>query len=149
VAGDIAVPFSARPAPAYKTAKITDRFAPASGKPSAVVVTAKEFDQALGEGKIVYLNIGSNRGAAVGSYLRVFRTYRDMDNDVFQQATSYYLPELTTLNAVPSMKRSERAQLPRSVLGEVMLLSVEDESATGIVTFSREEIFVGDEVEME
>jgi hypothetical protein len=47
------------------------------------------------------------------------------------------------------LTRAELASLPRSVLGEIMLISVEEDSASGIVTFSREDIVLGDMVEIE
>ena len=47
------------------------------------------------------------------------------------------------------LTRAELASLPRNVLGEIMLISVEEGSSSGIITFSREEITLGDMVEIE
>ena len=70
LAGDIAIPFNARNAPALKTPRMTDRFAPSSGKATGLIAAAKEYDAWLGEGKIVYLNLGSAQGVQPGSYFR-------------------------------------------------------------------------------
>lgn len=149
LAGDALVPFDLRAAAAYKIPRVTDRFAPSSGKPSGLIVSSKEFDQVVGEGKIVYLNVGSSQGAVPGSYLRVFRSFLSMDTDIFQQVTRSYAREMTAVRPAPRLNRAERAALPRDVLGEVLVLSAEEGSSTGIITFSREEIFLGDEVEVE
>lgn len=149
VAGDLAIPLAARPAPPYHSPKVVERFAPSSGKSTGVVVLAKEFRQILGDGQIVYLNVGKKQGAEVGSYLRVFRSYLSMDRDVFQQMNREYLTEVMGQRLGRKLTRSERASLPRTVLGEVLLLSVGEDSSTGIITFSREEISPGDELELE
>lgn len=149
LAGDIAIPLAARSAPAFHSPKVVDRFAPSSGKATATVVVGKEFRQNFGEGHVVYLNMGRSQGAQVGSYLRVFRTAVSRDQDPFEQATRNYATDVTGQRTMRRMTRADRAALPRSVLGEVLLLSVEDDSSAGIVTFSREEIYPGDEVELE
>lgn len=148
-AGDIAIPWQARPAPPYRSEHIVDRFAPASGKTSGVIVAAKEFRQVVGEGQTVYLNVGKNQGAQVGGYLRIFRTYLNRDHDVFEQAARNY--SVTGMEGPVGRRLSyaERAALPRDVLGEVLLLSVEEDSSTGIITFAREEVSPGDGVELE
>jgi hypothetical protein len=149
VAGDLAIPLTPRSAPAYRTPKVADRFAPASGKPTGMVVASREFQQNVGEGKIVYLNLGRSQGAQVGSYLRVFRTASDRSQDPFEQAAREYSTESMGQRMGRQLTRAEIASLPRVVLGEVMLLAVEEGSSTGIVTFSREEISLGDQAELE
>lgn len=149
LAGDIAIPLAARSAPAFHTPKVVDRFAPSSGKATGLVVLGKEFRQNLGEGHVVYLNVGRSQGAQVGGYLRVFRSALSKERDPFEQATRDYLTDVAGQRMGHRLTRAERAALPRTVLGEVLLLSVEDASSTGIVTFSREEINPGDEVEFE
>ena len=149
VAGDLAIPLTPRSAPAYRMPKVTDRFAPSSGKPTGVVVAAREFQQNVGEGHIVYLNLGRNQGAQVGSYVRVFRTALSRNQNPFEQAAREYLTTSMGQQMGRQLTRAELAGLPRTVLGEVILLAVEDASSTGIVTFSGEEISLGDQVELE
>ena len=149
VAGDLAIPLTPRSAPAYRVPKVADRFAPSSGKPTGMVVAAREFQQNVGEGKIVYLNLGRNQGAQVGSYLRVFRSAMYRSQDPFEQAAREYATEAMGQQMGRQLTRAETAGLPRIVLGEVMLLAVEEGSSTGIITFSREEISPGDQVELE
>ena len=140
LAGDIAIPLTARSAPAFHSPKVVDRFAPSSGKATAVVVLGKEFRQNLGEGHVVYLNVGRSQGAQVGSYLRVFRSALSRDQDPFEQATRNYATDVTGQRTSRRLTRAERAALPRSVLGEILLLSVEDDSSAGIITLDRKSV---------
>ena len=149
LAGDIAIPFASRPAPPYRAERMMDRFAPASGKATATVVVAKEFQSTLGEGNIVYLNVGKNQGAQVGSYLRIFRSYAAADQDAFQQAARNYPTEFMGVPVGRKLTPAEVASLPRKVVGEIILLSVEEGSSTGMITFAREEISPGDAAELE
>lgn len=149
VAGDLAIPLTPRSAPAYRIPKVADRFAPSSGKPTGLLVAAREYQQNVGEGQIVYLNLGRNQGAQVGSYVRVFRSAMSRTRDPFEQAARKYLTESMGQQMGRQLTPAEIAGLPRTVLGEVMLLAVEDDSAAGIITFSREELSLGDQVELE
>ena len=149
IKGDIAIPLSARQAPPFKSPQPFDRFAPPSGKPTGVIVASKEFQQVSGEGNVVYLNVGSNQGTQVGNYFRIFRTYLSNDKDPWQQNTRHFSTDVRGMRMSRKLTLQERASLPRTVLGELLVLSVQEESSTGIITFSREEITPGDEVEIE
>ncbi|HWP84793.1 MAG TPA: hypothetical protein VNN17_06360 [Terriglobia bacterium] len=147
--GDIAVPFQARTAPAFKSQHITDRFAASSGKATGLIAAAKEFDAWLGEGKIVYLNLGSAQGLQPGSYLRIVREYLGGGNAEFAAASRQLPADMGGMGGNRRLTPAEEATLPREVIGEVMVLSVQDSSATGIITYSRSEAAVGDMVELE
>jgi hypothetical protein len=149
LAGDILIPWSNQAAPAYKTPRITDQFAPSSGKATGMIAAAKEFDQWLGEGKIVYLNLGTSHGLQAGSYLRVVRPYLTGANGAFGHAARNYPTELTGSSMGRRLTPEEVASFPRETVGEVMVLSAEEGSATGIISYSRAEISVGDAVEVE
>jgi hypothetical protein len=150
LAGDLVVPLRQRSAPAYRMPKLVDRFAPSSGKPTGMVVAAKEWAQSLGEGQIVYLNVGSLQGAQVGTYMRVFRTATARSQDPFEAASREYMTVgMGDQRVGRKLTPADVASLPRNVLGEVMVISVEEGSSTGIITFSREEITIGDMVEIE
>lgn len=149
VAGDLVVPLRSRSAPAYRLPKVVDEFAPWSGKPTGVVVAAKELAQSVGEGNIVYVNLGGAQGVQVGTYLRVFRTPMAKAEDPFEMAAREYPTEVMRQAGGQKLTPAELASLPRDVLGEIMVIAAQDASATGIVTFSREEIELGDMVEIE
>jgi len=150
LAGDLVVPSTPRSAPAYRYPKLVDRFAPSSGKPVGRLVAAKELAQSLGEGNVVYVNLGSLQGAQVGTYLRVFRSPMQTIDDPLESAMREYMTTgMGDQRVGRKLTRADLASLPRNVLGEVMVISVEEGSSSGIITFSREEIAVGDMVEIE
>jgi hypothetical protein len=147
--GDIAIPFNARTAPSFKTPHMTNRFAALSGKATGTIAAAKDYDDWLGEGKIVYMNLGSAQGLQPGNYLYVTRSYMGGGNAEFAKAAHQYPTEFNGTSMGRKLTAAEEAALPREVLGEVMVLSVQEGSATGIITYSRAEIGVGDSVELE
>ena len=147
--GDIAIPLGARQAPPFKSPQPFDRFAPPSGKATGVIVAGKEFQQNAGEGDVVYLNVGSGQGAQVGSYFRIFRSYLSNDKDPYQRNTRQYATDVRGMRLGRKMTPQESASLPRTVIGELLVLSVQANSSTGIITYSWEEVSPGHEVELE
>lgn len=148
IAGDIAVPLSPRPAPPYKQARIADRFAPSSGKATGTIAAIKEFREGAGTGDVVYVNLGAQQ-VKPGEFLRITRTFQSPSQYIVQQGTRYYL---TDINGVPvgrQLTSAEAQSLPRTVVGEMMILSAQENSSTGIISYSWQDIYPGDQVEVE
>lgn len=149
VAGDIAVPLAARLAPPYKEAKLSDRFAPSSGKATGMVAAIKEFMEAGGRGDVVYLNIGGKQNIHPGDYLRIFRTYQSPSQYIVQRGTRQYLTQIMGVPIGHKLTPEEIDSLPRTVVGEMMILSAQEETSTGIITYSWQDIYPGDQAEVE
>jgi hypothetical protein len=147
--GDIAVPFNARPTPAFKTPHMTPRFASLSGKATGIIAASEEYNDWMGEGSIVYLNLGSAQGLQPGAYLYVTRGYMKGGNADFAEAADQYPTEFGGTPIGLKLTPEQKSTLPQEVLGEAMVLSVEDGSATAILTYSRSEVGVGDAVALE
>jgi len=142
--GDIVRPFAARPAPQFHNMKF-DIFAAPTGKKTAMVVTGKDFDVLVGAGKIVYINLGSGQGVRVGDYFRVFRyqgTHIETDYQVQDTAYKAY-----GFGSTPVAYHWDN--LPRQNLGEGIVLRTGTNSSTVMLTTVREEIYIGDYVELE
>ena len=113
--GDILLPFTERPAPPLKSEANFDRFAPANGKPLAMVITGKKFQQQVGNEDIVYVNLGNAQGVKVGDYFRIFR-YQGTQHETDYQ-TPRYAFDMEFHSAVPDArnlwlrKRLEEVQL--------------------------------------
>jgi len=143
--GDIVRPFAERPSPAYHEASTFDPFAPPSGKKTAMVVTTKHYGSIAGTGTIAYVNLGSAQGVQVGDFLRVFR-YQGTHNDtIYQLRNTAY--KMYGYGSTPVAYQWDN--VPRQVLGEGLVLRTGPNSATVLVTISREEIYDGDYVELE
>ena len=122
-----------------------DRFAPASGKAKAMVVTTRFFSQEAGTNSIVYVNLGSAQGVKVGEYFRIFR-YQDTRNQAAYQTAGI----ATRLYGFGSAPRSyKQDDLPREALGEGIVLRVSPNASTVLITLSLREIYPGDYVEGE
>lgn len=143
--GDIVVPFEERPAPAFKDAGPFDHFAPVSGKPVAMVVQSKDYQQSAGRGNTVYVNLGTNKGVKVGDYFRFFR-YQGSLADLAPQ-TKGYQDRLFGFGSSPG--RYNWNDLPREVLGEGIVLNVGRNASTVLITYSGAGIYTGDYVEIE
>lgn len=142
--GDIVRPFAARPAPQFHDVKL-DPFAAPSGKKTAMVVTTKDFGTSVGTGRVVYINLGSQQGVQVGDYFRVFRYQGTHVDTLYQIKNSAYM--VYGYGSTPVAY--EWNNLPRHILGEGIVLRTGPNSATVLLTTSRQEIFVGDYVEVE
>jgi hypothetical protein len=157
--GDIAIPFAEKPAVSFHPQIRFDRFAPASGKLSGRIVLAKDFDSELGTGSKVYMNVGANQGIKVGDYFRAVRSYeadlhdpvdslsfKASTNEDTQRKMPSFEPKLFTKTNGPTI---HVADLPRRAVGEIVVLSTTATTATGMVVFAMEDVYVGDGVEMD
>jgi len=142
--GDIVRPFAARPAPQFHNVKL-DPFAAPSGKKTAMVVTTRDLGTLTGAGGIVYVNLGSDQGVQVGNYFRVYRYQGTHIDTLYQVTNTAYKAD--GFGSAPSAY--EWNNLPRQILGEGIVLRTGPNSSTVLLTDSREEIFVGDYVELE
>jgi hypothetical protein len=143
--GDILQPYQDRPAPPYKDPAAFDHFAPISGKPVAMVVGGKDYAQIFGKLSPAYVNLGSNQGVKVGDYFRIFRYQGSMAETVPQNKGYQY--SMYGFGSAPT--RYEWNDLPREVLGEGIVVNVNRNSSTMIVTFNSIEVYAGDYVEIE
>jgi len=143
--GDIVIPFEERPQPTFKDAGTFDHFAPVSGKPVAMVVQAREYNQSAGQGLTVYVNLGTQKGVKVGDYFRVFRYQGTLAETPPQ--TKDFQDRMYGFGSSPG--RYNWNDLPREVLGEGIVLNVSRNSSTVFITYSSQTIYAGDYVEIE
>jgi len=142
--GDLVRPFEVRPDPQFHDVKL-DPFAPPSGKKTAMVVSGKDYMALSGPGRIVYVNLGSAQGVRVGDYFRVFR-YQGTHLETVAQ---FHNPANKAYGFGSSPVDYQWDNLPRQVLGEGIVLRSGTNSSTVMLTTVREEIFIGDYVEVE
>lgn len=142
---DIVLPFTERPSGPFKQDGEFDKFAPPSGKPTAMVVQGKDIRQATGRWDTVFVNLGTSQGVKVGDYFRIFRYQGSRSSTI--PIEKDYQDRLYGFGTNP--KRYSWNDLPREVLGEGIVLNSSQNSATVLVTVSRTEIYSGDYVELE
>jgi hypothetical protein len=157
--GDVAVPFVEKPLVTFHVPGHFDRFAPANGKLTGRIVLGKDFDDVLGTGMKLYMNMGSNQGVKVGDYFRVVRSYtatlRDpVDTLSFDAKTSedtQVRPQTFEANRFTRTKgpNIHVGDLPRRAVGEVVVLNVTPTASSAMVVFSLEDVLAGDTVELD
>ena len=157
--GDIAVPFAEKPSVSFHPPARFDRFVPKTGKTSARIVLAKDFDSTLGTGMKVYMNLGSNQGVKVGDYFRAVRNYSaDLADPVDTLSFAASTAE-DTQKRPPSIEGNWMTKtkgpnihvrdMPRRAVGEIVIIGVTPTTATGMIVFSLEDVHVGDGVELD
>jgi hypothetical protein len=110
-----------------------------------MVVMTRDFGQLAGNDDIVYVNLGSSQGVQVGSYLRIFRRQGQHNQVAYQ--TPGMIDHVYGYGSTPVRYTWEG--LPREILGEGIVVRVSKDTATLLITGTRNEIYVGDYVEVE
>ena len=157
--GDVVMPFVEKPPVAFHVPGHFDRFAPANSKLSGRVVLGKDFDDVLGTGMKLYMNVGSNQGVKVGDYFRVVRSYtatlRDpVDSLSFKaqisEDTQMHSPTFDANRFTKTKGENIHvSDLPRRAVGEVVVLNVTPTTSSAMVVFALEDVYAGDTVELD
>lgn len=147
--GDLVMPYAERAIPAYHRAVPFDRFALPNGKTMGRILLGKDFDLILGAGRKGYLNVGADQGVKVGDYFRIVRDYQISKLQPVEALSYKATTAEDTQKHPPVFPASRSGELPRRSLGEAIVLSVSPKSSTVMVTYSIEDVNVGDSVEME
>jgi hypothetical protein len=149
--GDILLPFVERPAPPLKSEDKFDRFAPPSGKATAMIITGKGYLSELGSNDIFYVNLGNAQGVKVGDYFRIFR-YTGTEHEVAYQTKRFAFDAdswagVYGFGSVPAKYKWDNT--PREVIGEGIVVRTAPNSSSVLLTFGLREVFAGDYVEIE
>ncbi len=147
-AGDFLVPFQEKPQLQFRSGKTKfQEFAPFSGT-AGRIIDGREFDQVLGMGAKVYVNVGANKGLKPGDYLRVTRDYDPKNMNPIDQLSLVPPSSDDTAQNKVEIKKDAGKKLPFRGIGELIVLSVTPETATAMVTYSLEDMQIGDVVEV-
>ncbi len=153
---DVVLPFTQRDAPPIKAATHFDRYAPPNGKPMAMIITGKNYIDAMGNQDVAYVNLGAGQGVKVGDYFRIFR-YQGTQHETVYEPPRYAFDQdfnmgakdvnIVGFGSVP--KKWNWNNVPREGLGEGVVLRTAPNSSTVLITFSLSEIYPGDYVELQ
>jgi hypothetical protein len=151
IPGDIVVPYQEKPRVAFRIKDPSiDAFVPRSDTVKGHILGAKEFDGLLGPGQIIYTDFGKGKGAQPGDYLMIVRGYAPDDLNEIDRA-SESLPkgaESSAIHQAP-LKANADKRLPQRVVGEMLVLSLNSDSSTALITRAFSEMELGDTVESE
>lgn len=174
--GDLLRGAPERAAPFVRNEVPLNRFADPSGKQRGRIVLARDGREAPTINDIVYIDLGTEDGIKPNDYFTIYRpvgtgnVIRARDEEITPTAnagfeserykggkfsnkaqrvqdpnnTGVYGPTVTT----PDVKRS-RPPLPRKIVGEMVILSVQQRTATAVITRIAQEVHTGDFVELQ
>jgi hypothetical protein len=173
--GDLLREVPQRVSPLRRPEENLDRFADPTGKQKGRIVMARDTREMLSRDQVVFIDLGTEDSVKPGDYLTIYRPlgrgnitrFRDEEitptaNDGFQSDafkggqfsnkaqrarhpdTGIYGPMITT----PKIK-DRRPPMPRKIVGEMVILSVEQRTAAAVITRVAQEVHTGDYVEVQ
>ena len=94
----------------------------------------KEFLTQVGDGNVVFVDLGHKENIQVGDYFRISRPFSKKNMSLF--------------NIDDYRKHRDSFAEVRKVIGEAVVMRVDEKTSTCLVTYSTEEITLGDDVEI-
>jgi hypothetical protein len=173
--GDLLRSVPARTSPSAPVDPVFDRFADPSGKQHGRIVLARDAREAPSVSEIVYIDLGREDNVNEGDRLTIYRPagtgdisrFRDeevtpsasygFESDIFRGGKfSNKAPRVQNPNSngiygpietKPKVMR-KRPPVPRKVVGEMVILNVQQRTATAVITRVAQEVHTGDFVEV-
>ncbi|HEX8852212.1 MAG TPA: hypothetical protein VF754_01925 [Pyrinomonadaceae bacterium] len=152
-----------------------ERFASPTARPTGRIVLARDAREMISKDQVVFIDLGAEDNVKAGDYLTIYRPTgagnitRFRDEEISSNAKRDFESERfrggkfsnqsqrventqggTFSDTVDTPKiRSRRPAMPRKVVGEVVILSVQARTATAVITRVAQEVHTGDFVEMQ
>lgn len=171
--GDLLIARTDRVVPDQREEVPLDRFTDPNGKAVGRVVLARDNQEVVTRDQIVYIDLGAEDGVKVGDYLTTYRPLgkgnvtRFNDEEV-ARPTDYGFESLRyrggkfsnqaprkkgdkadqEIQTTPGAKKRRPAGL-RKVVGEMIIINVQEKTATAVITRTAQEILTGDYVEVQ
>jgi hypothetical protein len=174
--GDLIVPVPRMVAPIVELSDHLDLFADPTGKQKGRIVYAREGREMVSVNQIVYIDLGTQDNVKTGDVFTIFRpsdtprlvvkkeeeiirnTNDGFQSDKFkggtlsmdaarmrdQNAYSVYEPNVSTTEI-----KKHRPDVPRKIVGELVVTNVQQRTATAVITRVAQEVHTGDFVELQ
>jgi len=171
--GDLLVPYEKRSSSKYQLRPSLDLFADPSGKAVGRIIFARDGQEMVSRDQIVFVDLGMEDHLAQGDYVTIYRplgkgnvanvefdetvSARDegFQSDVYRggkfsnQAGRKYGSSADRKVVTTANAKGYRPAGLRKVVGEGMVVSVKERTATVVITRSAQEIHTGDWVEIQ
>jgi hypothetical protein len=160
--GDLLMPYEAKSAPGPRDARPLPRYSEGSGGTTGQIILSPQGREYFAANNVVYIDLGRRQGVQAGDYFTIYRTIdktegvTHMPDDHIVNGKSYGYGSLRYKGtehsmSSPRVKREEvlrnRPTLPRKVLGEMVVIRVENNSAVALITRTVSEVNIGDHIE--
>lgn len=177
--GDLLRDVNNRLAPQQREETVLDRFADPTGKQKGRIVMARDGREMVTSRDIVYIDLGAEDNIKAGDYFTIYRPLGTgnitrvaneeiaisqsggFESDRFHGGKFSILSQRTKdyTNTPGLFFRNEplttyeikrhRPSMPRKIVGELVILSVQTRTATAVITRVAQEIHTGDFVELQ
>jgi hypothetical protein len=174
--GDLLRAQPQRVAPVQRPEQNLDRFSDPTGKAKGRIVLARDLREMVTQNNVVFIDLGSEDNVRPGDYLTIFRPVgrgnisRFRDDEVTPPAQSGFGSDIFKggkfSNKAQRVKDAnqtgifgpiisspevwgKRPPMPRKVIGEMVILSVQQRTAAAVITRVAQEVHTGDYVEVQ
>jgi hypothetical protein len=175
--GDLIVPVPRLDGPIVKLADHIDLFADPTGKQTGRIVYTREGQEMVSVNQVVYIDLGTQDNIKSGDIFTIYRPsdtprmvvkneeeiirniHDGFQSDKFKGETlSMDAPRTRDQNSfsvdlAPNVTTTEikknRPEVPRKVVGELVVTNVQQRTATAVITRVAQEVHTGDFVEMQ
>ena len=171
--GDVLQAYSERVAPEVRVETELDRFRDSSGKAKGRIVLARDGQETLSRDQVVYIDLGAEDKVKAGQYLTIYRPLgtgnitgfsdkevvvsedygfesRKFRGGKFSNQGPRRKGTQATGDIVTTPEaKSRRPEGLRKIVGEAVILNVQERTATVIITRTAQEIHTGDFVELQ
>lgn len=174
--GDLLRAAPQRVSPTERMEISLDRFADPSGKQKGRIVLARDGREMVSRSQVVYIDLGTEDNIKPGDFFTIYRPLgrgnitRFRDEEVTPAASGgfeserfkggkfsikaqrvkkpntngVYGPIISTIDV-----KNDRPRMPRKIVGELIVLSVQRRTATAVITRVAQEVHTGDHVELQ
>ena len=173
--GDLLRQVPVRSAPIVRAELPLERFAEPSGKQQGRIVLARDFREVMSKDEVVFIDLGAEDNVKPGDHLTIYRPLGTGDISRFKDdsvtpggSRSFESPifrggkystnaqrvkdpvdgHYKSVTDTPAVM-SRRPAMPRTIVGEVVIISVEQRTAAAVITRHAQEIHTGDFVEVQ
>ncbi|HXG66308.1 MAG TPA: hypothetical protein VNO70_14515 [Blastocatellia bacterium] len=162
--GDLLRPYEEYVGPEARDNRPLPRYAESSGGTKGRIIMAPNEGEYLAANRVVYIDLGKRNGVNPGDYFTIYRKIGKSerivtpprDNIVQERSDGYHSDHYKggdysiEATRVPLKEvRRERPSLPRKVVGEMVVLKVENTTAVALITRTTAEVNIGDHIELQ
>ncbi|MEN3332389.1 MAG: hypothetical protein V7641_1754 [Blastocatellia bacterium] len=160
--GDLLKPYEEIAPPVARDARPLPRYSEGSKETPGQIIMSPGFHEHLSANRVVFVDLGRQQNVQPGDYFTIYRQTgpgegitkspkgdvvqrRDKDFGSDRYQGGEYAIQATSKSLDKIMK--ERPPIPRKVLGELIVLKVENHTCVAMITRTTAEVTIGDFVE--
>jgi hypothetical protein len=160
--GDLLKPYEEIAPPAARDERPLPRYSEGSNETTGQIIMAPGFHEQLSANRVVYVDLGRQQNVQPGDYFTIYRQTGPAEGvtktpkyDIVQKRSKEYGSDryeggeysVQATNKPFEKIMKERPPVPHKVLGELIVLKVENHTCVAMITRTTAEVTVGDFVE--